>query len=118
VRAVVEIDSNKPGGAFGSVALEVRLDNRHAFGRGSEDFGREDFPVGAGVADKCEKGGEKCRPSVKFEETWQSAELFAVFAQAREDTEVFERSRVAGDLDAGGNLLKQAAHDFAAASFW
>jgi hypothetical protein len=60
VRAVVEHDGHKPGATFGVIPPELGFDNSDSLGRAAEDFGGEDFPACAGIAEKCEKGGEKC----------------------------------------------------------
>jgi hypothetical protein len=45
-------------------------------------------------------------------------ELLFRFGQFCQHSEVFERSRVAGDSRTAGNFFQQAAHDLAAARLW
>src|SRR5882724_10934375 len=45
-------------------------------------------------------------------------ELLFGFGQFCQHAEVFERSRVAGDLRAAGDLFQQSTHNFATAGFW
>ncbi len=45
-------------------------------------------------------------------------ELFFRFGQFCQHTEIFQRSRVAGDSRAAGDFFQQPAHNFAAARLW
>src|SRR5213596_1210899 len=49
---------------------------------------------------------------------WGPMELLFRFGQFCQHAEVFERSRVAGDLRAAGDLFQQSTHNLATAGFW